>query len=208
MAEVLPPEVENRWVRRALDGDAESLNRLLDVHRDRLRRIIAMRISPRLSARIDASDVLQDTYVEATRALPQYQANPGLPFFLWLRHLAHQRVIQLCRAHLLAQRRSVDREQSFNGFSDPTSESIAEQLIGRTSTPSHQAMRAEARQQLTQTLHRMEPTDREVLMLRHFERLSGPETAAVLCISHEAVKKRYRRALQRLAMAMQAYQSS
>jgi RNA polymerase sigma-70 factor (ECF subfamily) len=187
-------------IRRAIAGDNEALNELFCECRDRLRRMVALRMNRRLQGRVDASDVVQNAFLEATRVFDEYRRRPGMPFYLWLRKLTGQKLIQIHREHLGAQARAADREVSLysRGAPDATSESLAEQLIGRVSSPSHAAMRAEGKQQLEKALNSMSVIDREVLALRHFEQLTGPETAEVLGISHEAVKKRYVRALERL----------
>jgi RNA polymerase sigma-70 factor (ECF subfamily) len=186
-------------IRQALDGDQAALNALLAGYRERLRRMVALRMNRRLRGRVDPSDVVQNVYLEVSRVFDDYRRQPGMAFYLWLRKLAGQKLIQIHREHLGAAARAADREVSLHGGPpNATSESLAEQLVGRVSSPSNAAIRAERKRQLEAALNSMSLIDREVLTLRHFEQLSGPETAEVLGISHDAVKKRYVRAFERL----------
>lgn len=186
-------------LRNSLDSNEEAFNEVLLKHRDRLRRMVATRMNQKLQGRLDASDVIQDTFVEAARALDSYLANPKISVFLWLRHLAGEKLIQAHRRHLGAQKRTAQREQRILGGSPAaTSQSLAIQLAGRMSTPSQVVQKKEATQRLTEALDQMDEMDREVLTLRHFEQMSSRESAEVLGISYEAVKKRYVRALNKL----------
>ncbi|MDB4777907.1 sigma-70 family RNA polymerase sigma factor [bacterium] len=186
-------------LRNSLGGSEEGLNEVLMKHRERLRRMIALRMNDKLQGRLDASDVIQDTFVEASRALDAYLANPKLPVFLWLRHLAGEKLIQAHRKHLGAQKRTAEREQRiWGGTPAATSMSLAIQLAGKMTTPSKIAAKNEATDQLMVALESMNEVDREILTLRHFEQLTSRETATVLDMNYEAVKKRYVRALAKL----------
>jgi RNA polymerase sigma-70 factor (ECF subfamily) len=185
---------------RAAAGDGEAWGSLLNSHRERLRRMVALRLDHRLHGRIDASDVIQDACVDAFRSLPDYVANPVLPFFLWLRYLTGIRLAKLHRHHLGTQMRDAGREVSIDRAAIPETSSfaLAAELVGKESRPSEQAMRAELKGRLHDALEAMEPIDREVLALRHFEQLTTAETAQVLGIKEAAAGKRYIRALERL----------
>lgn len=186
-------------------NDRETFNEILLKYRDRLRKIVAMRINPKLQGRIDASDIIQDTYVEASRTLESYLEKPKQSVFLWLRHLAGEKLIQLHRFHFDAQKRNVEREVSLScEMPQASSYSLASRLIGSASTPSNIAIRNENKLRLEKALDQMNPVDREVLVLRHFEQLSGKESAAVMGLSHNAIKKRYVRALEKLARIIQS----
>ncbi len=192
---------ENReLICRARDGDGGALGELLALHRDRLRLMIRLRLDQRLQGRIDPSDVLQETYVEALERFNEYTAEPAMPFFLWLRFLTVQRILILHRRHLEAERRDAGREVSINQDALPEASSVmlAAELIANQTTPSGVAMQAEAQIHLQQALQQMDPIDREVLALRHFEQLNRAETARVLGIQESACSKRYVRALKRL----------
>ena len=133
----------------AVQGDRGAMDRLLAPHRDRLRRMVAIRIDPRLFARVDPSDVVQETLAEASKQLADYSARRTLPFYAWLRELAWKRLVALYRFHVLAQRRSVDREQAdWLGLSDDSAMGLAEQLAATMSSPSERFAQAELKDRL------------------------------------------------------------
>lgn len=181
-------------------GDSEAFARLFDRYRGRLRRMVKLRLDRRLQGRIDPSDVLQEAYLDFARRAPDYLANQTIPFFLWLRMLTGQRLLMIHRQHLGAQMRDAGCEVSLHGHDTPqaTSASLAEHLLGRFTSPTQAALRAELQAQLQQALNDMDPIDREVLVLRHFEELSNNETAEVLGLQKAAASNRYMRALKRL----------
>jgi RNA polymerase sigma-70 factor (ECF subfamily) len=162
--------------------------------------MVALRLDHRLQGRFDASDVIQEAYLEASRRLADYLKQPNMPFFLWLRFITGQKLLELHRYHLGAQARDAGREVSLYRGSLPetTSAALAAQLLGHLTRPSEAAIRAETKVRLQEALNRMEPLEREVLALRHFEHLSNAETAQVLGIQESAASKRYLRALKRL----------
>jgi RNA polymerase sigma-70 factor (ECF subfamily) len=184
----------------ASQGAGPELGALLERHRKRLRRMVALRLDPRLQGRIDASDVIQDAFLEASLRLPEYLRRPAMPFFLWLRFLTGQKLLELRRHHLGAQMRDAGREVSlFRGaLPAASSAALAAQLVGRGTGPSEAAMRAERKVRLQEALNRMDPLDREVLALRHFEQLNNAEVAQVLDLQESAASKRYLRALKKL----------
>jgi RNA polymerase sigma-70 factor (ECF subfamily) len=185
-------------------GDGDALARLFDLHRPRLRRMIELRLDPRLGGRVSPSDVLQDTYLDASKRLRHFVDNPNMPFFVWVRLVAGQRLIDTHRQHLAAQARNVAHEVSIHGAVSAAASSVclAADLAGKLSSPSHALERAETSQKLQEALESLEPLDREVLTLRHFEELSNRETAAVLGIETSAASKRYLRALERLKQVL------
>jgi RNA polymerase sigma-70 factor (ECF subfamily) len=185
---------------RAGAGDPQALGELFGRHSDRLRRMVQLRLDKRLQGRIDPSDVLQEAFLELSRALAEYLRNPAMPFFLWLRCLTGRKLQALHRRHIGTRMRNVGREVALHGGTLPqaTSESLAAQLLGRFTTPSQAALRAELQRQIQEALSAMGPLDREVLALRHFEQLSNAEAAQVLEISEAAASNRYVRALKRL----------
>lgn len=190
----------NRLLRLAAEGDGGSLGVLLQRHEVRLRRIVAFRMNPRLQGRIDPSDVLQEVWLAAAKCLPDYLDRRAMPFFLWLRGVAGNKLLELHRHHLGTPMRDARREVSLYRASLPeaTSAALAAQLLGRFSRPSEAAVRAEVKIQLQEALNQMDPVDCEVLALRHFEYLSTAEAAEVLGIKAAAAGKRYLRALERL----------
>jgi RNA polymerase sigma-70 factor (ECF subfamily) len=197
----LPDETEtSRLVRQAAGGDQQAWTLLLARHRDRLWRMIAVRMDRRLQRRIDPSDVIQEACVVAAKQISAYAANPAMPFYLWLRWITSQRLIDQQRRHLGCEARRANREISHNvsEFSETRSADLAAQLFEDPSSPSQKAMRAEQTVQLHEALLSLDPPDREILALRHFEQLSNGEAACVLGLDKSAASKRYARALLRL----------
>lgn len=184
----------------AAEGDTRAQDRLFDRYRDRLKKMVRMRLNPRLQGRVDDSDVLQDTYVEAARRLPDYLKGPRAPFFLWLRQITSQRLIDVHRRHLGARARDAGLEISLHRGRLPlaSSVSLAAQLLGRLTSPSEAAVRAETRLALQEALNRMDELDREILSLRLYEDMSNQEAAQELGVEEKMASKRYVRALQRL----------
>ena len=193
-----------RLLRLAAEGDRASLGVLLMEHKPRLRRMIALRLDLRLRGRIDPSDVIQEAFIEATDRLGEYLDRPEVPFFLWLRFLTSQKLVTLHRHHLGTQIRDARREVSLyrGAMPEASSAALAAQLLGAEVRPSEAAVRAETRIRLQEALNGLDPIDREVLALRHFERLSRQEAARELGISEAATSKRYVRALGRLKEAL------
>jgi RNA polymerase sigma-70 factor (ECF subfamily) len=186
-------------LRRAAAGDEACWRRLLEEHNGRLRRMVAVRLDPRLQGRLDPSDVLQETYLEAARQLGDYLSRPGPPFHLWLRGLAGNRLNKLHRRHLGASKRDAGRDVSLDeAVPEASSVVLAAHLVGREDRPSDAAHRAELQARLAAALDQLDPLDREALVLRHFEQLSSAEAGEVLGISEAAAGKRYLRALERL----------
>jgi RNA polymerase sigma-70 factor (ECF subfamily) len=187
-------------LRRLAAGDAQALADLFARYRDRLRRMVKLRLDRRLLGRIDASDVLQEAYLDAAKRAAEYAADPKMPFFLWLRFLTGQRLLMVHRQHLGAKMRDAGQEVSLyrGALPQASSLSLAAQLMGRLTSPSVAAVRAEMQLKLQEALNGMHPLDREVLTLRHFEELSNAEVAAVLELQKAAASNRYIRALKRL----------
>jgi len=200
------PEDVADQLRRAAQSDRASLGMLLARHRERLRRLVALRLDPRVSARLDASDVLQDVCLEATNRIDEYLRDPSMPFYLWLRLLTGQKVSYLHRLHLGAEMRAVGREVSIDAAPMPeaSSAALAAQLLGHDTQPSEAAVRAERKRLLQEALSGMNPLDREILALRHFEQLSNAEAAQVLEVKESAASKRYVRAVKKLKEIIEA----
>lgn len=187
-------------IARAANGDGEAWGALLTTHQERLTRMVAFRMDQRLRGRVDAADVVQDAFVEASAHRDAYFRSPSAPLFLWLRGVASNKLLEVHRHHLGTRMRDVKREFPLDerqGFEDTTA-ALCAHLIGRLTSPSVAAVRAEAKRRLTEALDKMDPTDREVLTLRHFEQLSNAEAAEVVGIQERAAAKRYLRALERL----------
>lgn len=180
-------------------GDPRALATAFAQHRDRLRRMVDFRLDARLRGRVSTSDVLQEAYIDALKRLPHYRDAPDVPFFIWLRSVTVQRLIDVHRQHLGAKARDAAREVPLGrgGGIEASTEKMAE-LMGDLTSPSRAAHRNEAIARVRGALDRLEPSDREVLALRHFEELSNREVAALLGIQAAAASKRYVRAIERL----------
>jgi RNA polymerase sigma-70 factor (ECF subfamily) len=194
----------NHLDQRLRAGDLDALGEAFAMFKQHLWRIIDFRLDRRLRGRLDPDDLLQETYLAASGQLAHYAAKPNLSPFLWLRMMAGQVLIRAHRRNLGCQLRNADREraQPDGGCPDSTSVSLVEQLAGSASSPSHAAARAELVEQLHRTIARMDPIDREVLALRHFEELTNAQVAEVLGIQQKAASLRYARALGRLKEAL------
>lgn len=182
------------------NGNADAVGGLFAHYRDRLRRMVQLRIDRRLQGRVDPSDVLQEAYLDVAARAAQYAARSDMPFFLWLRLITGQKLMEIHRRHLQTKLRDAGLEVSLYQGALPAanSASLAAQLLGRLTSASAAAMRAELQIQLQQVLNAMEPLDREILALRHFEDLNNSEIAVVLNLSKSAASNRYIRALKRL----------
>ena len=182
---------------RASDGDRSVLNELFQSHSARLERMVRVRLNDRLRGRIDAADIVQEAFLEATRRLNEYLADRPLPFFLWLRQITCEKLIDTHRRHQ-AQKRDAGRDIAVQADNSAASESLAARLVGHLTSPSHAVMRIEIQKQVQEALEQLDAVDREVLLLRHFEQLSTTECATVLSIGASGASSRYVRALKRL----------
>jgi RNA polymerase sigma-70 factor (ECF subfamily) len=184
---------------RAGRGDGAARQRLLTRHRHRLRQMITVRLDRRLAARVDPSDIVQEALADAARGLDDYLRDRPVPFYPWLRRFAWERLVEVNRRHLQARRRSVAREERWDvHLHDQSARALAARLLDNGTTPSRRLMRQELRDQVQAALDRLDPRDREVLVLRYLEQLSTAEIAATLGVSIGAVKMRHLRALQKL----------
>jgi RNA polymerase sigma-70 factor (ECF subfamily) len=196
------PNRENtdRLLDDARKGEPGAIDKLLGEFREPLRRVIGLRLDPAIARRVDASDIVQDVLIEANQRLTAYLQSPDMPFHLWLRHLAQDRIIDTHRRHRLAQRRSVDREQAIArpGWTDESSVSLVAQLIDTEQTPATEAIRHELQRRLSDAVDQLAEDDREIILMRHHEALSNQEVAAALGLTEAAASMRYLRALRRL----------
>ena len=185
---------------RAAAGDPEAWGALLMAHQERLWRMVAFRMDPRVRGRVDALDVVQDAFVEASAHRSDYFRSPAAPLFLWLRTIVANKLHLAHRHHLGARMRDAKRELSLDAprRRDDTAAAVCANLTAGLTRPSLAAVRGELRTRLAQALDQMDPTDRETLALRHFEQLTNAEAAQVLGIQEEAAAKRHLRALRRL----------
>lgn len=187
-------------LKRANEGDESILVEMIESQRLRLHRVIELRLDQRVRRRVDVSDVFQESMIEATARLGEFLRNPKMPFSLWLRFITTQKIVQVHRKHLGAQARDVSREVTIDSPAtvSPNSAVLAARLMGRVSTPSAKVLKSELRQQLRLLLEELDPLDREIIALKHFEQLSLRECAIVMEIKHTTACNRYVRALARL----------
>lgn len=181
-------------------GDRAATDRLLERHRQALRQMVQMRLDPRLRQRVDVSDVVQEVLVEASRRLQEYLAQPSMPYHLWLRQIARDRIIDAYRRHRGSTKRSLDREMPFDlpaGDAHSTQE-LVRQLVGRELTPAQAAVQAELAQLVAAAIRTLPEQDAEILLMRHYEQLSNQEIAQALGLTEPAASMRYLRALRRL----------
>ena len=194
-------------LRRAVDGDEPALAALFAMYRQRLRRMIRLRLDRRLQGRVDASDILQDAFVDVVEQWTSYlEKQDEMDFFLWLRLVTGQRMMRVHRQHLGAARRDVGREVSLykGALPQATSMSLAAQLLGQFTSASQAAMRAEMQVKLQEAINSLDEIDREIIAMRNFEELTNSEVAECLSLSKAAASNRYVRALARLQNVLES----
>jgi RNA polymerase sigma-70 factor (ECF subfamily) len=188
------PETE-ALLRQIRAGDRQAFEQLFARHQAYVRRLVELRLDPRLRSRLDPSDVVQEAHLEALSRLDAYLRRPVLPFRLWLRQIAFDRALKARRHHLGATRRSLDREVP---LPEQSSVVLARQLLAGDSTPSRQLSHRELARRLRQAVTQLPPADRDIVLMRHFEGLSNQEVACLLGIDPAAASKRHGRAMLRL----------
>jgi RNA polymerase sigma-70 factor (ECF subfamily) len=184
-----------RLLAQARAGDPDARDQLFARHRPYLRRLVELRMDPRLRPRLDPSDVVQDAQAEAHRRLEGYLDQPPMPFRLWLRQIAYDQLLMLRRRHVEARQRAVERDVV---LPDRSSVVLARQLLDPNPSPSEQLSRRELARRVRQALAQLAGGDREILLLRNYEGLSNQEAAQLLGIQPAAASQRYGRALLRL----------
>jgi RNA polymerase sigma-70 factor (ECF subfamily) len=185
---------DTSWQDRLKTGGEQALAEAFEHFRPRLRRMVDLRMDTRLAGRVDASDVVQETYMDAAKQLRLYLARPEVSVFVWLRRLAWERMLSMSRRHLEAQKRDIHRELS---LPEESSILLAKSLLEGES-PSEKMALEELRDEVRRAVARLPETDREAILLRHFEGLTNKEIAEALGISEPAATMRYGRALLRL----------
>ena len=185
---------------QARQGNDQALEQLLTRHREPVRRMIDLRLDPAIIQRLDASDVVQEVMLEASRRFQDYLRAPAMPFHLWLRHIAKDHVIDAHRKHHQAQKRGVNRERPLHRpkWAEQSSLQLAEQLMDPELTPASALVRQELEQRLHLALRQLDEDDQEIILMRHFEQLGNQEVAASLKLSEAAASMRYLRAVRRL----------
>jgi RNA polymerase sigma-70 factor (ECF subfamily) len=186
-------------VEQASRGDPDARASLMERHRSRLKQMVSLRIDPRLAARVDPSDVVQEALAAAYPRLDGYLRDRPLPFYPWLRQFAWDCLLQLHRRHVAAHRRSVSREEAWQpGLSSESVLRLSQRLLAPGRNPSSELIRKELRGRLQVALAKLSPGDREVLVMRNLEQMSAAEIAAILGVREGTVRVRHLRALERL----------
>ena len=190
---------------QAKEGSTDAINHLMTRHRDSVRYLIRMRLDRKIQNRVDVSDVVQDVFIEANRRLQRYLADPIMPFHLWLRQIAKDRIIDAHRKHRVSLKRSVDREQQIVAFrgSDQSSVQLASVLGDPRLTPAAAAIQKEMAGQVEAAITRLGEKDCEIILMRHYEHLSNAEIGQLLGLTEPAASMRYLRAIRRLKALMQ-----
>jgi RNA polymerase sigma-70 factor (ECF subfamily) len=196
MAQIEPDSRETQaLLEQIADGDPQACARLLERHRPRLLDFVDAHLDPQLRTRLDASDVVQEAQMEATRRLPDFLRRRPMPFRLWLRKTTYERMLMLRRRHVVAARRAVGREIP---LPDRSSLVLAQNLVDPSGSPSVRLSREEAARRMRQALDQLPDADREALLMRHYENLSYDEMGCILDIEPASARKRTGRALMRL----------
>jgi RNA polymerase sigma-70 factor (ECF subfamily) len=201
------PEQEQteQLLEQARQGDDEAVSALIERHRNALRHLVRMRLDRKIQRRVDVSDVVQDVLIEANRRLQNYLENPVMPFHLWIRHIARDRIIDAHRRHRGSAKRSVDKEQPMvipGGF-DKSSIILAAQLVDREKTPAASTLEKELARRVEAAISQLDDIDAEVIVMRHYEQLTNQEIARTLDLTEPAASMRYLRAVRRLRDLMQ-----
>jgi RNA polymerase sigma-70 factor, ECF subfamily len=204
------PEETERLLSDAQQGKPEAVDDLFGQFREPLRRVINLRLDPVLARRVDASDIVQDVLIEANQRLTEYLKSPSMPFHLWLRHLAQDRIIDTHRRHRQAQRRSIDKEQPIHkpAWADESATSLVAELMDSERTPASEAIQAELARRLTNAINELSDDDRDIILMRHHEQLANQDVAKLLGLTDAAASMRYLRALRRLREVLLPDQSS
>jgi len=190
---------------RAAGGDSVARQELLALHEDQLKRMVRVRMDRRLAARVDPSDVVQEAYLEAWQKLSSYLEERPVAFYPWIRRIAWERLVDLHRAHVGAQRRSVERERRHApALPDHSTVELISRLAATGTSASARLVREEAKRRLARALEKLRPADRELLVLRYLEELSVKDVAGIVGASEGAVKVRCFRAVERLHALLEA----
>ncbi len=190
---------------QARAGDDRAVDQLIERHRGALRHLVRMRLDKKIQRRVDVSDIVQDVLIEANRRLKDYLENPAMPFHLWVRHIARDRIIDAHRRHRSSAKRSVDREQAMvvPGGMDKSSILLAGRLVDGGKGPATKSMEKELARHVEQAITDLEDLDAEVIVMRHYEQLTNQEIAQALGLTEPAASMRYLRAVRRLRELMQ-----
>ena len=204
MKTALKPDHEiNSLVELALDGNERAMTMLLDKHRAQLQHLVSLRMDRRIQGRVDAADIVQDALIDAARRLSEFRDQNKMGFYVWLRWITSERLLNTHRRHLGSQIRDAKREVPIDRQEpDATPIALSQQLAGRLTSPTKVVARRELQMAIENVLEQLDPDDRAILMLRNFEELSLTQTAKALGIKRSTAGKRHIRALKRLRKAL------
>lgn len=186
---------------RVRSGDSQALNDVLRRERSALRAFVEHHLDPRLRQRVDPSDVVQETQFEIMRRIDDYLDRRPMPFRLWTRKQAYERMLRLRRDHITHRRRSVMREQS---WPERSSLLIAKPFVRPMSSPSARAETKDLARRVSEIVSQLADADREILLLRHADDLPYEDIGCLLDIEPAAARKRYGRAMIRLQRLLSA----
>jgi RNA polymerase sigma-70 factor (ECF subfamily) len=194
-------DATRRLLDRAARGDPAAAGGLLTRHRPAMVELVALHLDPRLAARMDPSDVVQEAQADLARRLPDYLRRRPMPFHLWARKMAYERLLDAHRRHLGRAKRSAGRDRP---LPDRSSMLVARPFVGRGPSPSQEVAAREMEKRVARAVAGLPNAHREMLLLRHADGLSFSEVAALLEIEPAAARKRFGRALIRLQAALAA----
>lgn len=187
---------------KAARGDQSAIRKLLAPHRGRLRRMVALRLDSGVAARVDASDIVQEAFMDAARKLADYERDRPLPFYPWLHRLASERLAAAHRKHRTGNR-DVAREHKGFAWNEDSAPLLIDRLVAQEDTPAQRLIAEERRKRVREALELLAPADREILVMRYLEDLSFPEISAILEIGESAAKMRHLRAIERIRAVLE-----
>ena len=199
------PDETQELIEQAKEGNVSAAGNLLDRHRDALRRMVDLRLDRAIRRRVDASDIVQEAMVEANRRLNRYLEDPSMPFRLWIRQIAMDRIIDAHRRHRGSAKRSVDKERPMQAGPtlDRSTLELAGQLCDPELTPAARATMEELQRRFEDAIEQLNDQDKEVVLMRHFENLTNQETADALGLTQPAAGMRYMRAMRKLRQLLE-----
>jgi RNA polymerase sigma-70 factor, ECF subfamily len=196
MPDVKPDSTQTQGLLQQIaDGNAQALDRLLEHYRPRLHAFVEARLDPKLRARVDPSDVVQEAQLEVMQRMDDFLRRRPMPFHVWARKTAYARLLNLRRDHRQSARRSVDREVA---MPDRSSLLVARPLLARGLSPSQRLTGRDLADRIGRAVGELAAADREILLMRHGEELPYEEIGCLLEVAPAAARKRYGRALIRL----------
>lgn len=192
------PENGNELLIRAEAGEPKAIDELLRLHRNSILRMVSVRLHPRVRSRVDESDIVQEVLLDAAQRVQEFFTECSMPFSNWLRYIAELKIKQCHRFHLDTHKRSAKNEHQFGDENDSMSGIMASQIVAAGTEPGGVAERNELMQKVTQVLDELNPIDREIICMRHFEHMENADVATVLNLDPSTSSSRYLRALARL----------